>query len=89
MQYAYANIFTLPFSMPSYGREREYFIFVSKQKIFPNNGHEDKIKDKQYFSKLISLFWKQWEGEESLFLKEKQEAHLYVNALYFFNFLKT
>ena len=81
--------FTLPFSMPTYGREREYFIFFQSQKILPNNILEHKIKNKQYFSKLVSLFWKQWQGEESIFLKEKQEA-LYMHMHSIFSvFLKT
>ena len=83
------NIFTLLFNMPTYGREREYFPFVSRPKILPNNSHEHQIKDKKYFTKLISLSRKQKEGEESLFLKEKPKSTLYANALYFFDFLKT
>ena len=39
--------FTLPFSMPTYGREREYFLLFQNQK-FPNNNLE-QIKEKQQF----------------------------------------
>ena len=59
--------------MPTYGREREYFILLQKQK-FPNNNLEYKIKYTQHFSDSF-LFSESNQKEESLFLKEKQEAH--------------
>ena len=41
--------FTLLFGMPTYRREREYFLLFQNQK-FPNNNLEQiKIKDKQHF----------------------------------------
>ena len=79
------NILTLPFSMPTYEREREYFPFVSRPKILPNNSHEHQIKDKQYFTKLISLFRNQKEGEESIFLKKNQK-HTICKCTLFFRF---
>ena len=75
--------------MPTYGREESIFFLFQNQKYFQTTVMNTKSKTSNNFSKLISLFWKQWEGEESIFLKEKQKAHLYANALYFFNFLKT
>ena len=76
--------------MPTYGRERECFLFVSKPTILPNNSHENqKQRQAITFPNWFLLSESKWEGEESLFLKEKQEAHLYANALYFFNSLKT
>ena len=68
------------------GKESIFFCFktknVSKQQSWTQNQRQATL------SKLISLFWKQWEGEESLFLKEKQEAH-YMQMHSVFNFLKT
>ena len=71
------------------GGKESVLLLFQKPKILPNNSHEHQIKDKKSLTKLNSLFRKQKEGEESIFLKGKQEAHLYANALYFFNFLKT
>ena len=69
------NIFTLPFSMPTYGREREYFPFVSKPKLLPNNSHEHQIKDKQtLFKKLISSFQKQMRRARISFPKRKTKG---------------
>ena len=80
------NIFTLPFSMPTYGREREYFPFVSKPKILPNYSHEHQIKDKQYFSKLISSFWKQMRRERISFPKRKTRSTPICKCTLFFQF---
>ena len=73
----------------AYLREgKRVFYFVSKPKIFPDNSLEHQIEDKQQFSKLISLFWKQLEGKESLFSKEKQAAHyMHMHSIFRF-FLK-
>ena len=60
--------FTLPFIIPTYGREESVFLFVSKPKIIPINSHEHQIKDKQ-----ILL--------QTKFIKEQHQAHLYANAL--------
>ena len=61
--------------MPTYGREREYFIFVLKPKIPNQISWTNQNQRQATLSKFVSLFWKQSKGEESLFLKEKQEAH--------------
>ena len=89
MQYAYAkcSLYRLVCLLTG-GKESVLFLF-QKPKILPHNSHEHQIKDKKSLYQTNSLFQKQKEGEESLFLKEKKEAHLNANALYFFNFLKT
>ena len=51
--------------MPTYGREREYFLLFQNQK-FPNNNIEHKIKDKQHFTKSF-LFSKSNQKGKSLF----------------------
>ena len=67
------------------GKESIFFCFKN-QKRLPHNSLEHKIKYKQCFSKPISLFWKQWEGEESLFLKEKHEAHyMQMHSIFYFD----
>ena len=35
--------------MPTYGRERKYFILFQNQKFLNNNIEQIKIKDKQHF----------------------------------------
>ena len=64
--------------MPTYGRERDYFLFVLKTKIPKQQFWTNQNQRQETHSKLIFLFWKQSKGEESLFLKEKQEA-LYMH----------
>ena len=83
------QMFTLPFSMPTYGREESVFLFVSKPK---NNSNQQWWTSNQRQTNTstnqILLFESKWEGWESLFLKEQHQAHLYANAL-FSNFSKT
>ena len=87
MQYAYANI-SLYRSWYAYLREgKRVFSFDSKPKISKQE-YWTKNKKQAVLSKLISLFWKQSKGEESLFLKEKQEAHyMHMHSIFHF-FLK-
>ena len=61
------QMFTLPFSMPTYGREESVFIFVSKQKIIPTNSHEHQIKYKQIILQTKFLFPKVNGKGENLF----------------------
>ena len=71
--------------MPTYGREREYFLFVLKPKIPKQQSWTNKNQRQATLSNLISLFWKQSKGEESLFLKEKQEAHyMHMHSIFYF-----
>ena len=74
MQYAYANI-SLYRSVCLITREKEGIFFCSKTKNISKQQSQTQNQRQEALSKLISLFQKQWEGEESLFLKEKQEAH--------------
>ena len=74
MQYAYANISLYhSVGLPTGGKESILFCFktknISKQQSWTQNQRQATL------SKLISLFWKQSKGKESLFLKEKQAAH--------------
>ena len=74
--------------MPTYGSEREYFLFVLKPKIPKQLSWTNQNQRQATHSKLIFLFWKQSKGEESLFLKEKQEAHyMHMHSIFWF-FLK-
>ena len=61
------QMFTLPFSMPTYGREESVFIFVSKPKIIPINIHEHQIKDKQILLQTKLFFLKENEKGKNLF----------------------
>jgi len=61
------QMFTLPFSMPTYGREESVFLFVSKPKIIPINSHEHQIKDKQTLLQTKFFFSKANEKGENLF----------------------
>ena len=67
----------------AYLREgKRVFSFCFKiQKYFHTIVMNIKSKTSNHFSKLISSFQKKMRREESIFLKEKQEAHLYANAL--------
>ena len=49
MQYAYAKYFTLPFNMPTYGREREYFLLFQNQKYFQTTVSNTKSKTSNTF----------------------------------------
>ena len=79
--------FTVQYAYLREGKRVFSFCFKN-QKYFHATVMNIKSKTSNHFTKPVSLFQKQKEGEESLFLKEKQEAHLYANALYFFKFLK-
>ena len=61
------QMFTLPFSMPTYEREESVFPFVSKPKIIPINSNEHQIKDKQTISQTEFFFSKANEKGENLF----------------------
>ena len=74
--------------MPTYGREREYFIFVWKPKISKQLSWTNKNQIQATLSKRVSLFWKQSKGEQSIFLEEKQEAH-YMHMHSIFQFFLT
>ena len=71
------QMFTLPFNMPTYGREESvFFLFQNQKQSWTSNKGQAKISLNQFL-----LFESKWEGWESLFLKEQHEAHLYANAL--------
>ena len=73
--------------LPTGGKESIYFVLkpkISKQQSWTNQNQR-----KATLSKIISFFWKQSKGEESLFLKEKQEAHYMHMHSIFSIFLKT
>ena len=73
--------------MPTYRRERECFLLLQHQKI-PNKNIEHKIKDKQHFPNSFLFSESNQKGEESLFSKEKQEAHyMHMHSIFRF-FLK-
>ena len=61
------QMFTLLFSMPTYGREESVFLFISKPKIIPINSHEHQIKYKQTFFQTYFFFSKENEKGEDLF----------------------
>ena len=61
------QMFTLPFSMPTYGREESIFIFISKPKIIPINNHEHQIKDKKILLQTKFFFLKENGKGENLF----------------------
>ena len=70
--------------MLTYGREREYFLSFQNQK-FSKQQSWTQNQRQATLSKFISLFWKQSKGEESLFLKEKQEAHyMHMHSIFRF-----
>ena len=74
-------------AMPTYRREREYFLLLQNQK-FPNNNLEHKIEYKKLFPNSFLFSESNKKGEESLFLKEKQEAHyMHMHSIFRF-FLK-
>ena len=67
---------------------KRVFSFVSKPKISKQQYWTNQNQRQATISKLISLFWKQSKVEESLFLKEKQEAHyMHMHSIFRF-FLK-
>ena len=73
--------------IPTYGREREYFLFILKPKISKQLSWTNQNQRQATLSKLV-FFLKQSKGEESLFLKEKQEAdYMYMHSIFQF-FLK-
>ena len=61
------QMFTLPFSIPTYEREESVFLFVSKPKIIPINGHEHQIKDEQTLLQTKFFFSKANDKGENLF----------------------
>ena len=61
------QMFTLSFSMPTYGREESIFLFVSKPKTIPINSHEHQIKDKKTLLQTKFFFSKANEKGENLF----------------------
>ena len=72
----------------AYLREgKRVFSFASKPKISKQQSWTQNQRQAA-LSKIISLFWKQSKGKESLFLKEKTSNTLYAYALYFSIFLK-
>ena len=74
--------------MPTYGREIEYFLLFRKPKISKQLSWTNQNQRQATHSKLIFIFWKQSKGEESIFLKEKQEAHyMHMHSIFLF-FLK-
>ena len=89
MQYASAKCSLYRSVCLLMGGKESVFLSFQKPKILPNNSHErQKQRQAITFPNWFLLSESKWEGEESLFLQEKQEAHLYANALYFFKFLK-
>ena len=64
---------------------KRVFSFVLKPKISKQQSWTNQNQRQATLSKLIYLFWKQSKGEESLFLKEKQEAH-YMHMYSIFRF---
>ena len=79
-------MFTLPFSMPTYGRERECFHFVSKQKILPHNSHEHQIKDKQSLYETDFSFPKAKRRGRISFPKRKTRSTPICKCTLFFQF---
>ena len=79
-------MFTLLFSMPTYGRERECFPFVSKPKILPHNSHEHQTKTSKQFSKLISSFQKKMRRGRISFPKRKTRSTPICKCTLFFQF---
>ena len=72
--------------MPTYGREREYFLFRFENQKFPNNYFEQiKIKDKQHVPNSF-FFSKAIKGVRVSFPKRKTTSALHAYALYFFDF---
>ena len=67
---------------------KRVFSYVSKPKISKQQYWTNQNQRQATLSKHISLFWKQSKGEDSLFLKEKQEAHYMHMHSIFFIFLK-
>ena len=61
------QMFTLLFSMPTYGREEIVFLYVSKPKIIPINSHEHQIKDKKTLLQTKLFFSKETAKGENLF----------------------
>ena len=58
--------FTLPFSMPTYGREREYFLSFQNQKYFQSTVLNTKLKTSNTFQTDFS-FLKAIKKGENLF----------------------
>ena len=82
MQYAYAKYFTLPFNMPTYGREREYFILFQNQKYFQTTVLNKKSKTSSTFQTDFSFPKAMRRGRIS-FPTIKTRSTLHANALYF------
>ena len=61
------QMFTLPFSIPTYGMEESVFFLFQNQKIIPINSHEHQIKDKQTFFQTDFFFSKANEKGANLF----------------------
>ena len=69
----------------TYGREREYFLFVLEKKIPKQLFWTNQNQRQETHSKFIFLFWKKSKGEETLFLKEKQAAHyMHMHTIFWF-----
>ena len=72
--------------MPTYGREREYFLFVVKTKKIPKQLLlTNQIQRQETHSKLI-FFLKAIKRVRISFPKRKTTSILHAYALYFFDF---
>ena len=85
MQYDCANVhFTVQYA---YLREgREYFLLLQNQKIFPNNSHEHKNKDKQYLFQTDFSFLKAMRRGRISFPKRKIRSTPICKCTLFFQF---
>ena len=81
MQYAYANVhFTVQYAYLQEGRECFSFCFKTKNHSNQQSWTSNQRKENTFTNQII-LFESKWEGWESLFLKEQDQAHLNANAL--------
>ena len=73
--------FTIQYAYLREGKTVFSFCFKN-QKYFHTTVMNIKSKTSNHFTKPISLFQKQKEGEESIFLKEKQVHYMQMHSVF-------